>query len=171
MDRAYRSRLVGGALLVLAGVVLLALRTIPELRVLIQIEYSWPLIIVAVGVFLLLMGLLTGNPEMAVPACIVGGVGGILYWQNASENFGSWAYAWTLIPAFVGTGMILSGLLGGTARQKINEGIWMIVMGLTLFLVFGGLFGGLDVFGPYWPVLLILLGIMILVRTLLRSRS
>src|SRR5690606_32059320 len=114
-------------------------------------------------------GLLTGNPEMAVPACIVGGVGGILYWQNASENFGSWAYAWTLIPAFVGTGMILSGLLGGTARQKINEGIWMIVMGLTLFLVFGGLFGGLDVFGPYWPVLLILLGIMILVRTLLRS--
>ena len=63
---------------------------------------SWPLIVVAVGAGLLVLGLLVGAPEMAIPAVIVGGIGGILYYQNLSGNWASWSYLWTLIPGFSG---------------------------------------------------------------------
>lgn len=170
MERSTRTRLVGGALLILAGIFLLAARFVPQIRSLLEIDYAWPVIVIAVGAGLLVLGLLVGNPDLAVPASIVGGIGGILYWQALTNNYETWSFAWALIPAFVGVGIVLSGLLGGQNRKSLNDGIWLIVIGLTLFLVFGGLFGGLGVFGPYWPVLLIVLGVLLLVRTLLQSR-
>ena len=42
--------------------------------------------------------LLTGQPGMLVPACIVGGIGGMLYWQNLTGDWASWSYSWSLIP-------------------------------------------------------------------------
>jgi hypothetical protein len=36
--------------------------------------------------------------------------------------------------------------------------------------VFGSLFGALGMMGPYWPVLLIILGLLLLVGPLLRAR-
>ena len=107
---------------------------------------------------------------MAVPACIVGGIGGLLYWQNATGNWESWAYAWTLIPGFVGVGIVLSGLLGGEIRQSVSGGGWLILISLVLFTIFGSFFGALGIVGDYWPVLLILLGLLILIRSLFRSR-
>jgi hypothetical protein len=135
-----------------------------------QIWFSWPLTIVGVGVLLLAIGLLTGVPAMAAPACIVGGIGGLLYWQNATENRESWAYAWTLIPGFVGVGIVLSGLLGGEIRQSVSGGGWLILISLVLFTIFGSFFGALGFVGDYWPVLLILLGLLVLIRPLFRSR-
>ena len=107
---------------------------------------------------------------MAIPACIVGGIGGILYWQEITGNWESWAYAWTLIPGFVGVGIVLSGLLGGDFRQSARGGGWLIMISLVLFAVFGSFFGGLGLLGPYWPVLLILLGLLVLIRPLFRPR-
>ena len=75
MSRRRRSNLVGGILLILLGALFLALQLVPGLGDLVQVEFSWPLIIVGVGVFLLVFGLLAGAPGMAVPACIVGGIG------------------------------------------------------------------------------------------------
>jgi hypothetical protein len=162
--------LVAGLLLILLGVWFMATQFVPELRAWMDIEYTWPLIIVGLGVLLLVVGLLTGVPAMAVPACIVGGIGGLLYWQNATGNWESWAYVWTLIPGFVGVGIVLSGLLGGETRQSVRGGIWLILISLVLFTVFGSFLGGLGLLGPYWPVLLIALGLLILVRSLFRSR-
>ena len=170
MDRRRRSSLVVGLLLILLGVWFMATQFVPELRTWIAIEYSWPLIIVGVGVLLLVVGLLTGAPAMAVPACIVGGIGGLLYWQNATSNWESWAYLWTLIPGFVGVGIVLSGLLGGETRQSVRGGAWLILISLVLFMVFGSFLGGLGLLGPYWPVLLIALGLLYLLRSLFRSR-
>jgi hypothetical protein len=109
MDRRRRSSLAAGLVLILLGAWFLVAQWVPGL----QTWFSWPLTIVGVGVLLLIIGLLTRVPAMAVPACIVGGIGGLLYWQNATGNWESWAYAWTLIPGFVGVGIVLSGLLGG----------------------------------------------------------
>jgi hypothetical protein len=170
MDRRRRSNLVVGLLLILLGVWFIAVQFVPELRAWMEIEYAWPLIIVGVGVLLLVIGLLTGAPAMAVPACIVGGIGGLLYWQNATGNWESWAYMWTLIPGFVGVGVILSALLGGETRQALSGGAWLILISLVLFAVFGSFLGGLGLLGPYWPVLLIALGLLALLRPLLRSR-
>jgi hypothetical protein len=170
MDRRRGSNLALGLLLILLGVGFMAVQLVPGLRAWMDIEYSWPLIVVGVGVFLLVLGLLTGAPAMAVPACIVGGIGGLLYWQNATSNWESWAYVWTLIPGFVGVGVVLSGLLGGETRQSVLGGVWLILISLVLFAVFGSFFGALGLVGPYWPVLLIALGLLLLLRSLFRPR-
>ena len=166
MDSRRRSGLVGGLVLILLGAWFLVTQWVPGL----QVWLSWPVIIVGVGVLLLIIGLLAGVPAMAVPACIVGGIGGLLYWQNSTGNWDSWSYAWTLIPGFVGVGTVLSGLFGGETRQSMRGGGWLILISLVLFTVFGSFFGGLDLLGPYWPVLLILLGLVLLVRVPFRRR-
>lgn len=166
MDRRRRSSLAGGLILILLGAWFLAIQWLPGL----QVWFSWPWIIIGVGAFLLLIGLLTRVPDMAIPACIVGGIGGLLYWQNATGDWGSWAYAWALIPGFVGVGIILSGLLGGKTRQSVREGGGLIITSLVLFTVFGAFLGGPNLLGDYWPVLLILLGLWTLIRPFFRSR-
>jgi hypothetical protein len=132
---------------------------------------DWPLIVIGVGAFLFLFGLLVGAPGMAVPASIVAGIGGILMWQNATGEWESWAYAWTLIPGFVGVGIALEGLFGGRARKAISDGAWMILISLTLFLVFGSFLGGPVALGGYWPALLIVLGVLFLFRSLFSFRK
>jgi len=166
MDRGRRSSLAGGLVLILLGTWFLVAQFVPGL----QIVVSWPLIIVGAGMLLLVIGLLTGVPEMAVPACIVGGIGGLLYWQNATGNWDSWAYAWTLIPGFVGAGVILAGLLGGKLRRSVREGGGLVLVSLVLFAIFGSFFGALGMVGDYWPVFLIALGLLLLFRSLLHSR-
>ena len=166
MDSQRRSSLAGGLVLVLLGALFLAVQWVPGL----QLWFSWPLIIIGIGVLLLIVGLLTGVPAMAIPACIIGGIGGLLYWQNATGNWESWAYAWTLIPGFVGVGMVLSGLLGGDTRQTVRGGAWLILVSLVLFAVFASFFGALGLVGSYWPVLLIVLGLLLLAQSLFRSR-
>ncbi|MGD9093856.1 MAG: hypothetical protein PVF74_13490 [Anaerolineales bacterium] len=170
MNRQRGLSIIGGLLLVLLGGWFLAVQLVPGLEGWFNIELSWPLLIIGTGVFLLLFGLVIGAPGMAVPACIVGGIGILLYWQNATGNWESWAYAWALIPGFVGIGVILAGLLEGNFRQALGDGGWLIIISLVMFVVFGSLLGGLNLLGDYWPVLLILLGLWMLIRLLLRPR-
>jgi len=166
MNRRRRSSLAGGLVLILLGVVFLVTQWVPGLKV----WFDWPLIIVGVGLALLIIGLLAGTPDMAVPACNVGGIGGLLYWQNATGRWESWAYAWALIPGFDGVGIILAGILGGGLRKALGGGGWLILISLVLFAIFGSFLGGLNLLGPYWPVLLIALGLFILIARLVRRR-
>lgn len=168
MDRRTRSNLVGGLILLVLGIVFLAGQIFPNFNIWINADLSWPLFIIAAGILLFIFGILIGEPDMAVPASIVAGIGGLLYWQNATGNWGSWAYAWALIPGFVGIGSLISAMLGSHPRQSRRNGINLIVISLVMFLIFGSLFGAFNVLGTYWPVLLILLGLFLLLRTLLR---
>jgi hypothetical protein len=168
MEHRVRSSLAAGLVLVLLGVWFLIMQFVPGLQI--YTALSWPLIIVGVGVILLVIGLFTGVPSMAVPACIVGGIGGLLYWQNVTGNWESWAYTWTLIPGFVGVGTVLASLLGGESRQGVRGGVWLILISLLLFAAFGSFFGALGLVGSYWPLLLIALGILIFVRSLFQFR-
>lgn len=169
MQQRTRSNVVGGVLLILLGLLFLAYQIMPDRLALFQEGRGWPLIIVAVGLFLFIFGLLVGAPGMAIPASIVGGIGLLLYWQNATGNWESWSYAWALIPGFVGIGVILNGLLGGDKISSALEGgIWLILISLTLFAIFGSFLGGLHLFGPYLPALLIVLGVIFLLRSLIR---
>lgn len=166
MNRGRRSSLAGGLILILLGAWFLAMQLVPGLHM----WFSWPWIIIGIGVLMLLIGLLAGVPDMAVPACIIGGIGGLLCWQNATNNWESWAYAWALIPGFVGVGIVLSGLFGGRVGPSLREGGNLILISLILFIIFGAFLGGPNLLGNYWPVLLILLGLWLLVRPLFRSR-
>lgn len=170
MKRANYSRLVLGLLLVLVGIWFLLVQWNPQLGEWMRFELTWPLIVIGVGIFLFLFGLLVGEPGMSVPACIVAGIGGILYWQNSSGDWGSWSYAWTLIPGFVGVGILLSGLIEGKIRKALNDAGGLIIFSLLAFLIFGSWFGGLPL-GEYWPVLLILLGLWVLVKAVFRQKK
>jgi len=163
-----RSNTILGVLLILAGAVFLAQQLYPSLPVWRYFSFSWPWYVVGVGVLLLLLGLLAGASGMAVPATIVAGIGGLLYWQNATGNWESWAYAWTLIPGFVGLGIILEGLLGGKFRNGLRAGGSLVVISAILFVVFASFLGGPALLGTYWPVLLILFGLWFIIRGLLR---
>lgn len=168
MDRDRKSALGTGILLIGLGLFFLARQIFPEFlgwRGLL----TWPFSIMGVGFFLLLLGLATGNPGMAVPACIVGGIGGLLYWQNLTGNWASWAYAWTLIPGFAGVGVVLEGLLSGRL-DKVKGGGWSILVSLVMFAIFASFLGGPQLLGVYWPVLLILLGVIALVRYFFQPR-
>ena len=83
----------------------------------------------------------------------------------------SWSYAWTLIPGFVGVGSILAGLLGDNRNRSIRDGLNLLVISAVLFLIFGSFLGGLDLLGDYWPVLLILLGVWLLLQPVFRRRQ
>lgn len=169
MSKQQRSNLAVGLVLILVGVVLLAGQLVPGFQNWFDLYLSWPVIIIGVGGALLLIGLLTGAPGMAVPACIVAGIGGILYWQNATGRWDSWSYVWALIPGFVGVGTVLMGILTGKGKT-IAEGLNTMLVSLVLFVIFGSFFGGFTTLGVYWPVLIIAAGVLLLIQSLFRGR-
>jgi hypothetical protein len=169
MDRRRRSGLVGGILLILLGLGFLA----GQLGLWSWVgPLSWPLIMVGIGAAMLIIGLLAGEPGMAVPACVVAGIGGILYWQNNTGRWETWAYVWTLIPGFVGIGTILTGLFEWK-WETIRGGIWLVVISAILFAIFSSIFapmfGGKSYLGQWWPLLLILLGVLTLLEAVTRG--
>lgn len=166
-NRTY-SNIAWGLILILVGGYLLAAQFLPELKFWEYLSLPWPAWMVALGGGLLLIGLLTGNPDMAVPATIVAGIGGILWYQAVTGDWTSWGYLWALIPGFVGLGTILSGLLGGGLRENLRRGLWLVTVSLVLVTIFGFLFRS-DLIETYWPVALIAIGLLVVLRPLVRG--
>lgn len=168
MNKRTRSSLAFGFLLIVLGAWFLAVQLVPGLNWFWNI-LTWPVGIIIIGLFLLILGLVLNAPGMAIPASIVGGIGGLLYWQNATGNWDSWAYAWSLIPGFVGVGLMLASLLGEGGRDTFRVGAWMSIISLTVFAVFGAFFGA-SVLGTYWPVLLIVFGLWVIIQPLFKRK-
>ncbi|MCP4424953.1 MAG: hypothetical protein GY803_10700 [Chloroflexi bacterium] len=158
-----RSSIVGGLILILVGSLFLLMQLFPSLADQVDFARQWPLMIVAVGAFFLLAALF-GAPPLAIPGSIVGGIGGILYYQNLTGNWASWAYVWALIPGFVGIGIFLMHMLRGQFQKGIREGGPQIAISAVMFVVFAAFFNGLGGLGQYWPVLLILVGGWLLLK-------
>ena len=168
--RQNRTNLVLGILLILIGGWLVITRQVPAVQDWLDINFTWPMATIGAGLVVFLIGLITGAPGMSVPASIIAGIGGILYYQNQTGSFESWSYMWTLIPGFVGVGTILAGLLGESTRRNLSHGLNLIVISTVLFLVFATFFGGLSILGDYGPaIILILLGVYVLIRGFARS--
>lgn len=171
MEQSRRGSLTIGVLLVLIGAVALAVQLVPDLRVMAEDLWEWPTWIIAFGLLFLVAGAIGGVPGLAVPACIIMGVGGLLYYQNATNDWESWAYSWALFPVFVGVGIILMYLMEGKFRKAFREGLGPILVGLILFGVFGSFLGGPAILSQFWPALIILIGLWMLVRSFFRPRS
>ncbi len=174
MEKKNRTQLVLGLLLILVAGWLIATRIRPDLADILHLTFAWPMWVMFAGAAILVIGLLVGESDMAVPACIVAGIGGILYYQNATNHWESWAYLWTLIPGFVGVGKILSGIIGGDFMACLREGLKLLLSCAILFTIFATIFNAWDIFGPYSayvPIaLLFVLGIWLIVRGIMRSK-
>jgi hypothetical protein len=167
-----RTNLALGIILLAIGGWLLITRQVPSIQEWLDANFAWPMYTIGAGLLVLLIGLVTGAPGMAVPASIIAGIGGILYYQNATGDFSSWSYMWTLIPGFVGVGSILAGLLGDDSRRNFGRGLRLLVTSAVMFLIFATFLGGLSILGEFGlPIILILLGLYILARGFIRNNK
>jgi hypothetical protein len=162
------SSLRTGTALVLIGIVFLLLQIVPGAPEIFKGENTPALVLFGIAILLALIGIAAGTPGIAIPVCIVAGIGGIFYWQSAlGGGYNSWSYAWALIPGFVGVGIFLNELLSGRPLRGLSEAVGPIAFSIVLFLIFGSAFGGITMLGVYWPALLIVLGVLVMVRPLL----
>ena len=170
MNKTGRSQLALGIILILIGGWFLLNQTMPEFQKFFEPYTEWPANMLLIGAGILIIGLATGSPSLAVTAAIVAGIGGIFYYQEATDNYGSWSYMVSLMPGFVGVGTILQGLLGENTAYNLKRGLNLMVISAVIFLVFAGLLGGWNILGEFGPaVLLILLGLWVLGSGLYRS--
>jgi len=170
MYQSRRGSLTFGVLLILIGAWSLAVQFVPQLQAWSAYLDEWPAWIIGLGVLFLVAAVVGGTPGLASPAVMLSGIGGILYYQNATGDWDSWAYMWTLIPGLAGLGVALTHALSGKLKPALREGGRAVIWSLTLFTIFGALLGGPEILGDYWPVLLIVWGVWILIRSMAGPR-
>jgi hypothetical protein len=166
---------VVGSLLILLGLVFLFGQ---ELRI--GIGFAWPFFVIVPGAVLLAVGLaVRGGVGLTIAGSIVTITGLLLLYQNATGHWESWAYAWALVaPGGVGVGMLLHGAMHGGGSDT-RAGVSALTVGLGLFaagvVFFEGLIGISGRRFPLpdwaWPLALVALGVLVLVRGLTRGRS
>ncbi|MEM5775716.1 MAG: hypothetical protein AAGU05_12015, partial [Anaerolineaceae bacterium] len=119
----------------------------------------------------LLIAIATGEGGLAVPGSIIGGIGGILFYQNWTGDWVSWAYIWTLIPGLVGLGLFIGSLISRDMRDERRTGLNMFVISgiITLFL-WAAFHSGVVASSTIWAAALILLGGYLLISAFLRKR-
>ena len=168
-----------GVLLVLAGLVLL-------LGQLVHIDlghYGWPLFIIVPGVALLIVAISSrgfAGEGLAILGSILTITGLILLFQNATDHFESWAYAWALVfPGAVGIGMIIYGSYAGRPGN-VRAGVRLLGIGLVLFLLGAAFFEGVIGIGGYHfgqsagaiaGVVIIGIGAVLLILSLVSRRT
>jgi hypothetical protein len=160
--------LVGGAILIGLGLIFL----LAQFFNFSLWPWLWPSFIIAIGGAFFVGMLVGGRPAapLAIPGSIIGTVGLMLLYQNITNRWGSWAYAWTLILMAVGFGLWVAGHWGDNAHQR-QAGGRVLQIGFVLFVIFGAFFevvlssfGGSALTQAFFPILLILLGLYLVVR-------
>jgi hypothetical protein len=134
---------------------------------------TWPFYVIAPGLAILAFGLTQRNGSgLAIAGSIVTMVGLVLLYQNATDRWESWAYAWALVgPGGSGLGMLLYGARAGN-RRMARDGFWQILTAIGLFLAgfifFEGVIGisGRRLPIPDWvlPAAVIAIGVLVLIR-------
>lgn len=142
-------------------------------------QYGWPLFVIVPGLTLLVVGFLGGGAGASVPGGIVTMLGLVLAYQSSTEDWASWAFLWALIlPGGVGLGLYLQALrdrdpfMLRRGRTLIFVGLMIAMIGFVFFESILGISGrDYGVFGKAaLPALLIVIGIILLVRSIQRNR-
>jgi hypothetical protein len=168
MNQSQGNRNVGAIVLIAIGVLFFVTQTL-GINVWGIFGISWPLFVLVPG--LIFLGLaFFGDQKVAgfiVPGAIVTGTGAILWVQNATGRWESWAYVWALYPVFLGLALMFLGRRTNsqntekTGRGFVTWGTVAFLIGFAFFelLIFGGL-GGLG--SVILPLVLIGIGVMML---------
>ena len=169
--------LVGGSLLIIFGVLALLGQLFRNFNFW---ETFWPFFVIGVGL-LFFVGMFAGGRSvsgLAIPGSIITTIGLMLFYQNITNHWESWAYGWTVILMSVGLGIFIMGVWGQNLTQRA-AGLRVLRIGLILFVIFGAFFELIFTAGrPFglraviFPAGLILLGLyLILARSGLLSSS
>lgn len=143
-------------------------------------QYGWPLFVIIPGLTLLVAGVVSFGQGASIPGGVVTVLGLVLAYQNSTGDWPSWAYVWALIvPGGVGLGMYLQALRDRdqhalkTGRTLMFIALMIFAIGFVLFESILGISGrDYGVFGKAaLPALLIVIGLILLVRSIQRARS
>jgi hypothetical protein len=143
-------------------------------------QYGWPLFVIIPGLTLLVIGFLGGGAGASVPGGIVTMLGLVLAYQSSTGDWASWAFAWALVaPGGIGLGLYLQALRDRDPMRLRRGRTLMLISGLIFmigFVLFESILGisGTEygVFGKAaLPALLIVIGLILLVRSIQRSRN
>jgi hypothetical protein len=99
--------------------------------------FLWPFFIIVPGLlfFAGMFALGKNGAALAVPGSIVTMVGMILFYQNVTGHWASWAYAWLLIfPTATGLGIAIAGLWSEDPKT-VRSGARMAGIGLLIFML------------------------------------
>jgi hypothetical protein len=179
---SYPGRTRGGGSSAALGVVLVVVGIFALAVVVLGVDltqYGWPLFVILPGLTLLVVGFVGGGAGASVPGGIVTMLGLVLAYQSAYQDWASWAFAWALIVPFgVGLGLYLQALRDRDPVM-LRRGRTLMFVGLMIFLIgfvfFESILGisAIDygIFGKAaLPGLLIVIGLILLVRSIQRSR-
>ena len=165
--RDNRGSIVVGGILVLIGAIFLFVNVF-------RIDFGeiWPIIffIIGAGFYLpvLVMPRDRGNlAGLLIPGTILFGLGAIFFYNTFTDNWGSWAYIWALIPASVGLGLLFAARVGNWGGDTMKVGFWMFVISTGVCLVLAAFFGGGNA-GLVGAILLIVLGVFLLIQSIRR---
>jgi hypothetical protein len=142
-------------------------------------SFGWPLFIIIPGLTLLVVGFVSFGTGAAIPGGILTMVGLVLAVQNSTGYWSSWVYAWALVaPGGVGLGLFLQGLRERNLNL-IKQGRSLMFIAALIFLV-GFVFfesilniSGINdqpVVKAALPALFIVIGILLLARSISNSR-
>ena len=179
----YSGKRTGGGSTAALGIVLVVVGLFALLIVLTGVDLTqngWPLFIIIPGLTLLIVGFISFGGVATVPGGIVTALGLVLAYANSTGDWPVWAYAWALvIPGGIGLGIYLQALRDRD-QAALRNGRNLLAVAVMIFLigfvVFESILGisGRDYFGNVGkaalPALLIIVGVILLVRSIQASR-
>lgn len=151
--------LLPGIILVSVGAAFL----LAELNI-IKSEMIWPMFILAPGLGFLIMYFYNenrrANAGLLIPGMITSLIGAFFFYLNATD-WKNMEFLWPVFPMIVGVSFLAFYFGGG--RQKKDQGILIpagILLGVGILFVIFARFSY-----KFWPVILIVLGLIMLVNT------
>jgi DNA-binding CsgD family transcriptional regulator len=138
-----RSWKIGGFILAGLGLVSLAAGLFLEQ----VLNLALPLVFLMLAV---LFGILAFNLSekwlwavwLFLPAGLLLAFGVIFLLNVLTGDWNAWAYAWLLLVAGLGAGLVLAGWYGQLRQEFMMAGVGLGVLGITFFAIFGVIAGG-----------------------------
>jgi hypothetical protein len=145
--------------------------------------FTWPFTVILPGVLLYIAAFLTevrAGRGLAVAGSVITAVGVLLFFQNVTGLWATWAYAWALVaPTAPGLGLALFGVLRSQSGL-VREGLKIAAIGAIIFAVGATFFelligiSGFDFFGLRgfcFPLVLIAAGLLFIVLNMRPRRK
>ncbi len=177
-NKPVRASVAAGTTLIVIGILFFLIQVLGLALNIDMAALAWPFFVIIPGLVIFVIALFL-PAETGLGFGMFGAMvtmsGLILLYQNLTSHWESWAYVWALIaPTSAGVAQLIFGLLRGR-REWTRSGFNLITIGLAIFLVGAAFFElviGISGFrfawsGIVWPLLLILLGVILLLRSLL----
>jgi len=165
-DMERRGGLVGGLVLILIGVLWLAAQYTDVLG-------GW-VVLVGLGVIFLLAYVANRQYGFLIPGCLLVGIGIPVYLIEKVPAFGDEAHA-GVAPLGLGLGFIAIWLIDLVMNRERRHGWWPLIPGVIVSTAGIAQLAQAEAWfqeiGRWWPVLLILLGLWILVARYVQRQT